>query len=205
MPARSGSTATTIRVTATCSVPGATPASSEGPASGEQGLGNALDVRGFDLAFVALHDVADQPAELLDVRDAERGQALADERPQRVVVEPAREEPLAIRDLEAKLGGLGGPALARLLELDQRLLELLAVRPDDIEHERIVDRAGEALGRSPLGEPRLDHPHDVGGAEILVLDRGLERVVEGLLESHRTRVHDRPVTPKARRCASAAA
>src|SRR5262249_23184682 len=87
-------------------------------------------------------------------------------------------------DLEAELGGLGGSAVAELLELDQRLLELLPVRPDDLADEGVVHLAGEALRGPPLGEPRLDHPADVSGPLVLVPDRPRQHRAQLLLESH---------------------
>src|SRR2546422_7872231 len=50
-------------------------------------------------------------------------------------VEAPGEEPLAELDLEPELGRLRGAALAQLLELGQRLLELLAVGADHVRSE----------------------------------------------------------------------
>jgi len=77
---------------------------------------------------VRLHDVAHQAADLLGVGDGERGDAVAYERAQRRLVEPTGEVTLAEFRLEAELRDLGPTALARLLELGDRLLELLACR-----------------------------------------------------------------------------
>src|SRR5438034_11114485 len=85
----------------------------------EQLLGDALDVGGVHLALVGLHDVADEPADLLGIGDAERLQALPDECLQRRVVEAPGEIPLAERDLEAELRGLGGAALTELVVLGE--------------------------------------------------------------------------------------
>src|SRR4029450_1724138 len=80
-------------------------------------LGDALHVAGLDLALVGLHDVADDPSDLLDVGDVERRQSLAHETPQRGGVEPARQKALAELDLEAQLSRLRCAPLARLLVL----------------------------------------------------------------------------------------
>src|SRR5262245_61396883 len=153
--------------------------------SREKLLGDALDVGGLDLPLVALHDVAHQSADLLEVRDAERGEALGDQRAQRRVVEAAGQVLLAELDLPADLRRLLRPALADLVELRGGLLELLAIGPDDIEHERVVHRAREALGGAPLDELALDHAEDVGGAQVLALDGLGQPVVELSLERHR--------------------
>src|SRR5205814_9915838 len=129
-------------------------------------------------------DVADEPARLLRVRDAEGGEAVLHERAQRRLVEPLREIALAECDVEAELRRLLGAARADLLELGERLLELLAVSADDLADEGVVHRAGEALRRAPLLELRLEHAHHVGGALILLLDRARERVAQLLLECH---------------------
>src|SRR6266403_684838 len=147
-------------------------------------LGDPLDLGRVDLALVRLHDVADQPAHLLGVGDLERVEPLADERAQRRLVHALRQVALAKLELEAQLRGVRRAALAHLLELDQRLLKLLAVGADHVEHERVVHGAGEALGRPALADLRLDHAHHVGGTRVLLLDRLRQRVVERLLECH---------------------
>src|SRR5262245_25543457 len=121
----------------------------------EQLLGDSLDVGGLDLALVRLHDVADEAPDLLHIRDAEGIQPLLHEPAQRVGVEPAGQIPFAQLDLKAELGGLGGAAVPELVELGERLLELLPVRADHVEDERIVDGAAEALRGAPLLELRL--------------------------------------------------
>ena len=73
-----------------------------------------------------LHDVADEAAHLLRVADRTGLETLADE--------------------DAEAGGLVRAPLADLLELGQRLLELPSVGADDLEDQRVVDLAGEALG-----------------------------------------------------------
>src|SRR5262249_10888184 len=123
-------------------------------------------------------------AGLLRVGEAEGAAPLLDQGPQRGLVQALRQVPAAELDLEAELCGLGGSAVAELLELDQRLLELLPVRPDDLADEGVVHLAGEALRGPPLGEPRLDHPDDVGGPLVLAPDRPRQRLVQLLLESH---------------------
>ena len=77
--------------------------------------------------------------DLLAVGDAERGHALLDERVQRGLVEPLGQEALAERDLEAQLIGLLLALVADLLELLERLLQLLAIGGDDVGDERVVD------------------------------------------------------------------
>src|SRR5438093_1970616 len=134
--------------------------------AGQELLGHALDVGRLDEPLVALHDVAQQAPQLLGVGDPERGQALLDQRAQGRLVQPPRQVPLAELDLEARLRHLGRPPLARLLELGERLLELLAVRGDDVQDQRVVHLAREALGRAPLHQSRLEHPHHVGGALV---------------------------------------
>src|SRR5215831_8346766 len=151
---------------------------------GEDLLGDALHLAGVHLALVGLHDVADEPAGLLRVGEAEGAAPLLDQGPQRGLVHALRQVPATELDLEAELGGLGGAAVAELLELDQRLLELLPVRPDDLANEGVVHLAGEALRRPPLGDPRLDHPDDVGGPLVLVPDRPGQRLAQLLLQSH---------------------
>src|SRR5262249_1276266 len=96
-----------------------------GKLSREELLGDALDVGRVHLPLVRLHDVAHQAADLLGVGEAERAEALLDEDAQALFIEAPRQVALAERQLEAELGGLGGAALARLLELRQRLLQLL--------------------------------------------------------------------------------
>src|SRR5262245_30182113 len=49
----------------------------------QQLLGDSLHRGRVDLALVGLHDVTDEPAHLLRVRDVERGQPLPDETPDR--------------------------------------------------------------------------------------------------------------------------
>src|SRR5213593_3375318 len=131
----------------------------------------------------------DSPEELLgdpfDVGGLERGEALADERAQLRLVEPLGKVALAERDLEAELRHLGGAALARLLELGERLLELLPIGADDVADEGVVHRAREALRRAALLEPGLEHAHHVGGPGVPCLDRLVEPLVELALESHR--------------------
>src|SRR5207245_2634590 len=124
-------------------------------------LRDSLDVGGVDPPLVRLHDVAHEPPDLFRVGDAERAQTLPDERPHGSLVQPLRQVALAEPELEADLGDLGRRAVARLLEFGKRLLELLAVGADDVEDERVVDRAREALRGPPLREPSLDHAHDL--------------------------------------------
>src|SRR5207302_711840 len=107
----------------------------------------------------------------------ERVEALAHERAQRRLVHAPGQVTLAELELEAQLRGMRGAALAHLLELDEGLLELFAVGADHVEDERVVDGAGEAFGRAALADLRLDHPHHVGGARVLLLDRLRLRVV----------------------------
>src|SRR5713226_7133123 len=108
-----------------------------------------------DLALVGLHHVTDEPAGLLGVADPERADPLLDQRAQRALVHASGQVALTELDLEAQLGDLGGRALAPgLLVLGHGLLELLAVGADDVEDEGVVHRAGEALGRPPLGDLR---------------------------------------------------
>src|SRR5262249_3432818 len=147
-------------------------------------LGDPLDVRRVDLPLVGFHDVADQAAHLLGVGDLERIETLAHERAQSRLVHALGQVALAELDVEAQLRGVRRAALADLLELGQGLLELLAVGADHVEHERVVDRAGEALGGAALADLRLDHADDVGGARVLLLDRLRQRLVERLLECH---------------------
>src|SRR5262249_17252026 len=147
-------------------------------------LGDPLDVRRVDLPLVGFHDVADQAAHLLGVGDLERIETLAHERAQSRLVHALGQVALAELDVEAQLRGVRRPALADLLELGQGLLELLAVGADHVEHERVVDRAGEALGGAARADLRLDHADDVGGARVLLLDRLRQRLVERLLECH---------------------
>src|SRR5213596_3708827 len=139
----------------------------------EELLCEPLDVAGLDLPLVRLHDVAHQAADLLRIGDGERGDALAGE------------VAFAEFHLEAELGDLGPTALARLLELGDRLLELLPVGPDDVTDEGVVHLAGETLRGTTLLEPGLQHPHHVGGPRVPFLDRLPEPFVELLLESHR--------------------
>ena len=131
-----------------------------------------------------LHDVPHQPSHLLGVGDTERGEALTDQRAQGGLVEPLRQVTLTEFRLEADLGHLGRRAVARFLELGERLQELLAIGADDVEDEGVVHLAREALRRAPLHELRLEHAHDVGGPQVLVLDGLLQRVVELLFETH---------------------
>src|SRR5438445_13131815 len=84
-------------------------------------------------------DVADQAAHRLGVGDLERVEALAHQRAKRCLVHALGQVAVAELDLEVELGGVGGPALAELLELAERLLELLAIGADDIEDQRVVD------------------------------------------------------------------
>src|SRR5207245_427808 len=90
----------------------------------QQLLGNLFHIGRIDLSLVGFHDVADEAADLLGVGDAERPRTLLHEATQRGDVEAPGEEPLAERDLEPELGRLHGAALAQLLVLGQRLLEL---------------------------------------------------------------------------------
>ncbi len=76
------------------------------------------------------------------------------------------------------------PRSPDLLVLGDRLLQLLAIRADDIEDERVVHRAGEPLGGAPLLQLGLQHAHGVGGLRVLVLDGLGERIAELLLDSH---------------------
>src|SRR5205814_5551574 len=62
-------------------------------------------------------DVADEPARLLRVRDAEGGEAVLHERAQRRLVEPLREIALAECDVEAELGRLLGRSEEHTSEL----------------------------------------------------------------------------------------
>ncbi len=164
------------------------PSISASSAALQQLLGDALDVGGFHLALVRLHDVAHQAAHLLGVVDPQRGDALLHQRAQRGLVHGPREIALAEFDLDAKLRRLLGTAVPHLLVLDERLLELLAVGADHVEEQGIVDGPREALGRRALGELRLDHADDVGRRHVLVLDGLPERVVERLLDTHRPRL-----------------
>src|SRR5262252_2204553 len=95
-----------------------------GTGSLQQLFRNALDVGGVHLALVRLHHVADQAPDVLGVGDAEGGAALLDERAHCVLPEAPRQIAVAQRELEAELRGLRGAALAELVELDERLLEL---------------------------------------------------------------------------------
>src|SRR5437764_4822282 len=147
-------------------------------------FGDALDVVGFDEALVRLHDVADELARLLGVGDAERGHALFDERVQRGGVELLGQKALAELDLGAQLRGLLFALVADLLELLERLLQLLAIGGDDVADEGVVDLAGEALGGAALHDLGLDHADHVAGGLIFVLHRLLQRVVQLLLERH---------------------
>src|SRR5262249_44822641 len=126
-------------------------ATTRAPASAlQQLLRDPLDVTRLDLALVGLHYVAHQAPGLLDVGDAESRDPLLHERAHRRLVHGLRQVALAEFDLEAERRGLGRPALARLLEVADRLLELLAVGADHVEHDRVVHRAREALGGAPL-------------------------------------------------------
>src|SRR5262245_37431657 len=147
-------------------------------------LGDPLDVCSVHLALVRLHDVADQPAHLLGVGDLEDVEALADQRAQRRFVHALGQVALDELDLEAELRRVRGSALTHLLELRQRLLELLAIGADDVQDESVVDGPGKALRGPPLADLRLDHTHHVGGRRVLLLDRFRQRVVELLLEWH---------------------
>src|SRR5262249_27712335 len=147
-------------------------------------LGNALDVRRVDLTLVSLHDVSDEPADLLGVGDLERVQPLTNERAERGLVQALGQVAIAELELEAKLRGVRGAALADLLVFRERLLQLLAISADHVEHERVVDRAGESLGGAALADLRLDHPDHVGRLRVLLLDRLRQRLVQRLLERH---------------------
>src|SRR2546430_5099952 len=147
-PGRSGATRSSIsRSTVSNEAAGRC---AEGLDFPEELLGDPLDGGGLDLPLVRLHDVAEQATDLLGVGDPERGEALADERAQLRLVEPLGEEALAEGDLEAELRHLGGAALARLLELGERLLELLPIGADDVADEGVVhlDRKSTRLNSS---------------------------------------------------------
>src|SRR6266571_6798169 len=182
-PGRSGATRSSIsRSTVSNEAAGCCAERLDSP---EELLGDPFDVGGLDLPLVRLHDVADQATDLLGVGDPERGEALADERAQLRLVEPLGKVALAEGDLEAELRHLGGAALARLLELGERLLELLPIGADDVADEGVVHLAREALRRAALLEPGLEHAHHVGGPGVPCLDRLVEPLVELSLESHR--------------------
>src|SRR5437667_5928182 len=165
----------------------------------QQLLGNLFHIGRVDLSLVGFHDVADEAADLLGVGDAERPRTLLHEATQRGGVEALGEEPLAELDLEPELGRVRGAALAQLLVLGQRLLELLAVGADHVQHERIVYLAGEALGGAALLQPRLEHPDDVRGARVLGADGLRQRVGQLLLDGHQLIRFARPFHSLSRR------
>src|SRR5437773_2039732 len=162
-------------------------------------LGNLLHIGRVDLSLVGLLVVADEAADLLGVGDAERPRTLLHEATQRGDVEAPREEPLAELDLEAELGRVRGAALAQLLVLGQRLLELLAVGADHVQQERVVHLAREALGGAALLEPRLEHADDVRGARVLGADGLRQRVGQLLLDGHQLIRFARPFHSLSRR------
>src|SRR5206468_253125 len=165
----------------------------------QQLLGNLFHIGRVDLSLVGFHDVADEAADLLGVGDAERPRTLLHEATQRGGVEALGEEPLAELDLEPELGRVRGAALAQLLVLGQRLLELLAVGADHVQHERIVYLAGEALGGAALLQPGLEHPDDVRGARVLGADGLGQRVGQLLLDGHQLIRFARPFHSLSRR------
>src|SRR5437867_3242779 len=114
-------------------------------------------------------------------------------------VEALGEQPLAELDLEAQLRRLRRAALAELVVLRQRLLQLLAVGADHVQHEGVVHLACEALGGAPLLQPRLEHPHDVGGADVLGADGLREGVGQLLLDGHQLIRFARPFHSRSRR------
>src|SRR2546427_172893 len=125
--------------------------------------------------------------------------ALMHEATQRGAVEAPGEEPLADLDLEPELGRLRGAALAQLLVLGQRLLELLAVGADHVQQERVVHLAREALGGAALLQPRLEHADDVRGARVLGADGLRQRVGQLLLNGHQLIRFARPFHSLSRR------
>src|SRR5688572_13326732 len=147
-------------------------------------LRHALHVRRVHLSLVGLHDVAHEAAHLLDVGDAERLEALADQGAQGALVHALRKEALAEGDLEPELRHLGGATVAELLVLRERLLELLAVGADHLGDHGVVHVTREALGGAALREPRLEHPDDVGRPRVLLADGPGQRLGELLLQRH---------------------
>src|SRR2546428_171245 len=129
------------------------------------GADRVLVARGLGLVLGFL--VAAETADLLGLGGAQRLRTLLHESAQGCSIEALRQEPLAVLDLEAELGGLRGATLAQLVVFGQRLLELLAVGADDVQHEGVVDLAGEALGGAALLQPGLEHADDVGGEGVL--------------------------------------
>src|SRR2546425_1171757 len=165
----------------------------------QQLLGNLFHIGRIDLSLVGFHDVADEAADLLGVGDAERPRTLLHEATQRGDVEAPGEEPLAELDLEPELGRLRGAALAQLLVLGQRLLELLAVGADHVQQERDVHLARAALGGSATRPPRLRHEGDVRGARVLGADSLRQRVGQLLLDGHQLIRFARPFHSLSRR------
>src|SRR4029453_8784655 len=111
-------------------------------------------------------------------------------------VERRRQEAAAEVDLEAELLDLRLRLVAEARVLLETLLHLLSVGDDHLEEERVVDLAGEPLGGTALGDPRLQHPHDVHGRLIPGAHRPLQRLVELLLDRHRAVLDASPSTGK---------
>src|SRR5439155_63906 len=105
--------------------------------------------------------------------------------PQCVLVDAPGQVAFTELDLVPELSDLGSrPLAAELLVLGDRFLELLAVGADDVEDDSVVHRAGEPLGRPPLGDLRLQHADHVGRPLILLADGAGQRFGELLLQAH---------------------
>src|SRR5579871_444617 len=155
-----------------------------GLGGGELFVDDPLDRGGIELSLIRLHDLADDAAGRLRIRDAEPHDRLPDDRARLVVGGGLGEELRAEPDLEVDLGDRVGPARADRGVLLARFPQLLLIGRDHVQPQGVVERPLEPGRGAAFHVLRLDHPDAVGGAAILGAHRLLEEVIELDVDRH---------------------